>query len=648
MNEKNKLFLLNPNLGQPELINLQEEDSKSKEKKYDVIFYAIFLSKIKISEEELKKTLLNSTYIQPILKERGNFAERRGELYEIELQTISIVNKNAFNMSSNDKINIIINDIYKTLLKIKKGILNEETLFVVKFKINQLQKIENLLEDLGRGCLLFDIIIKNENSGCHIINYHSLTIFKKEFDNFNFIHATDLHIARRNDFISKHVSNKAKKLTKEDSKEERNEKYLSILERDFILKEDFQEEKLDLLKFAKYNFNYNLRKFIEFANEKFIANELDFIVFTGDLIDYIEIAMGNDQYKDNYEVFILILLGKEKKKDVPPYLIEDEYLNKQEILIPIFTTMGNHDYRIGHYSLYAGKVRGIFGLTKEDIKGYHDLKFFSYYNIIRSGAKYIESYFHNINANRNYFFYFGNYFFICLDTGQDSKKNIYNLFRGSPKSKGLSDYQINFLKKAIELSKNRKIIILMHSPPLSPERNYYKKKKLKKKLDLVRNIKWSDLYENNLKSKIGKGELNEQIRLDHQTIKKNRIEFLNICAGCFKKRAKKVELILCGHNHTLKEFRLKCLPNENNSKSNEDISSVKIFTEKYRELINQLKENTKIKSFFEEKSPFMLQTQALGPISRNYLKFKPPGFRFLRIKSNQVIKIHIFSFHIDI
>ncbi|MHA1805805.1 MAG: metallophosphoesterase family protein [Promethearchaeota archaeon] len=650
MKENHNILLLKPNLGQPHLINLNEIiEKQALEPGTNLFFEAIFFLEKPCKKEDLEKILLNHCYLQPLLKDTGDFNARRGSL--IPLKILEINNpciEDIKKLRKNEK-EVILHDIYLNLNKLLEKPIKQDTLHVVKFGILNLLSIKTLLKQEQRACLLFDIVIKIPTFTTPIINYHALAIFNKEWKNFSFIHATDLHVARRNDFISIHLKNEANNKFKNKKSCLSTKNSPSISCRDFEIKIGFQENEYNQLKQAKYNFNYNLRKFIRFVNERIKDNELDFVVFTGDLVDYIEIAMGNDQYLNNYHVFTSILLGINMKKDSSSQFSQEEYQNQHEILAPIFTTTGNHDYRIGHYSLHFGNICKIFGMTKEDIKNYHDLKFFSYYSTVRSNIKYMKYYLEKINPNLNYSFKFGKKFlFICLDTGQDEKKNLYNLFRGVPKSKGLSDHQIQFIREVLSLNENKNIVFFMHAPPLSPMKNYYKLKKLRKLLKASQNVKWSELYENNLKKIKGTGHLNDLLHFNHQTIKNNRESFLKLCLGLNLKTNNKIDLILCGHDHSLKEFRLE--PNTHPptiSKEKEDKSTFfNIFTQNYRKIINSMKDHDRLENYFKNNRPFLFQTQALGPISNKFLKFKPPGFRLFKVKENILYEIDVYSFHL--
>jgi hypothetical protein len=199
------------------------------------------------------------------------------------------------------------------------------------FQIKNIKSLERLLNETGREFLLFDIVHDIPNKIIDKINYHSIALYDKDWANFNFIHATDFHVARRNDFISKFLKDKQIKSIERSKrlKKKHTTHKLTDFSRDFDFKEEIQEERLEDLRHGKYNFNYNLRKLIEFINHRVKESELDFVLMTGDLIDYIDIARGNYQYKHNFHVLHDILLGLNRGLEDPPYLGNDEeYVNK--------------------------------------------------------------------------------------------------------------------------------------------------------------------------------------------------------------------------------------------------------------------------------------------------------------------------------
>ncbi|MFX1396350.1 MAG: metallophosphoesterase family protein [Promethearchaeota archaeon] len=647
-------IIISPNIGQPLLINFRDFRDKNGKFIQKISFNAYVLGISSQNTQEILNQFYMNTFIQPILKDEGSFEKRRGKKYLLQVVEIEKLNKIELrNPAVLNKDNCIAWDVYKSLSRSKNPFGKRNTLYKIVFKVKGKHDLSELFSATDRNCLLCDLIYDVPNLSVDKVNYHAAAFYNKHWEDFNFIHATDFHVARRNDFISKFLKDrlrqnilKSKKLTESEE---------LFLNRKFSFKEGIQEEKLDELRFAKYNFNQNLRMLIEYINRLVNAKILDFVLMTGDLIDYIEIARGNYQYKNNFFVFLDILLGQNRGQDKPPFLNEEEYTNKKEILAPLFTTVGNHDYRKGHYSVRMGGTRQIFGMTRKDVRHYTDIKFFNYPKALYSRDKFLRYYIRYFNPNLNYLVRIGDqYNFIFLDTGQDSITNLHDLLRGSPSTKGLKDEQIDLLRNYIKLSGDEKIIIVMHSPPVSPSLTYFKKRKFKKIMNLKRNIEWSDLYEDNLRKHMGSGRLETHINLKYQTIMYNWKKFLRICTGSDKYVKRKVDLVLCGHTHSLKEFRLREVKKEKASSAHQKIYLAPIYVDVpceiyagiYRNVINNFNNSQELQAWFDVNKPFIFQTQAIGPLSL-YYKIKPPGFRYFSIKKNQITKASVFSLHYE-
>ncbi len=133
----------------------------------------------------------------------------------------------------------------------------------------------------------------------------------------------------------------------------------------------------------------------------------------------------------------------------------------------------------------------------------------------------------------------------------------------------------------------------------------------------------------------------------------NWATLLRILVGSDKIIRRKVDFILCGHTHTLKEYRLKEVKKDEAETINLGyfIAPIyinvpcKIFTGNYRGIINNFKDPKDLEIWFDVNKPFIFQTQAIGPISP-LLKYKPPGFRYFTVKDSQVINIELFSLHL--
>ena len=645
-------IIIKPNMGQPILINLRDFKDENGVLNKKISFEAFIITIPNQSVKEILEFFHLNIYIQPILKDEGDFAKRRGGRYPLYIFEIERIKKLDFrDQAVLEEENCIMWDVFNSLLQIDNIFGKRKNLYKVIFQIKQIKAIDRLFKESNRSSLLFDIVHDLPNRIENKINYHSIAFFDKDWAEFKFIHATDFHIARRNDFIAKFLKDKAGDKVKK-WKLKPSKKIPFILTRDFEFKLEFQEDRMDELRIAKYNFNSNLRKLIKYINEQVREKKLDFVLMTGDLIDYVDIARGNYQYKNNFYVFIEILLGINRGLDKPPYLTDDEYVNKQEIIAPIFTIVGNHDYRKGHYSLHIGSLYKIFGLTNREIKGYNDIKFFDYFKVLYSKNKFLKTYFRYINPNLNYKIKIGDqYNFIFIDTGQDSIADMHDLIKSAPSTKGLKDYQIDLLRTYIKLSKNEKIIIVMHTPPVSPNLSYFKKRKFKKKFKLKRKLEWSDFYEHNLKNYIGNGRLDKILNLKYQTIMYNWATLLKIFTGSDKIIKRKVDLILCGHTHTLKEFRLKEARETEHIRMGFYITPIyieipcEVYTSRYRDTFKTFKDPLDLKIWFDVNKPFIFQTQAIGPLSLKY-KSKPPGFRYFTIENNQITNVEVYSLHL--
>lgn len=123
----------------------------------------------------------------------------------------------------------------------------------------------------------------------------------------HFIHLTDLHLARRNDLAGPELSN-----------------FIGPL-RGFN------------------NFNDRVREFIGKANGFADAGELDFVLISGDMVDFVNHGVsdnGLDQ-DNNWQVFLDILTGGGYERQQ----------GNCGIRVPVFTSTGNHDWRLHPYDM---------------------------------------------------------------------------------------------------------------------------------------------------------------------------------------------------------------------------------------------------------------------------------------------------------
>jgi 3',5'-cyclic AMP phosphodiesterase CpdA len=180
---------------------------------------------------------------------------------------------------------------------------------------------------------LYDLILKDEEGKCERVNYHSVQFVDSVRGECNLIHLTDPHVATRNDEILGEV-----------------------------LKTRNRRPRSEIIRFY-VNFNKNLREFIKKANEMYEAGKLDFVVITGDLVDFAFHGWDDESNPDenNWKTFINICTGagKETSNGNPGFKVA------------VYTSTGNHDWRLHPYSPTTGHQNESFGLRKEELKNYN-------------------------------------------------------------------------------------------------------------------------------------------------------------------------------------------------------------------------------------------------------------------------------------
>jgi predicted MPP superfamily phosphohydrolase len=193
---------------------------------------------------------------------------------------------------------------------------------------------KTLLRKRGRKYLpkLYDLILKEKAGKGEKVNYHSVQITQSIKGGCNFIHLTDAHIAKRNDEIL-----------------------------DEVLKVKCKRERKDIME-AYRNFNDRFREFIHTANDMADRGELDFVVITGDLVDFAFHGWEDEPNaaENNWRIFIHIITGAGKEKEN----------GNPGIKVAIFTSTGNHDWRLHPYDPNLGSYHKAFGLEKEELEHY--------------------------------------------------------------------------------------------------------------------------------------------------------------------------------------------------------------------------------------------------------------------------------------
>lgn len=162
---------------------------------------------------------------------------------------------------------------------------------------------------------------------------HAVYLTTSKDKDLHFIHLTDLHLARRNDLIEKELSAAIGPIDRFN------------------------------------NFNKNMREFIKKANQLADEGKLDIVLIGGDLVDFVNHGVSDEvsEADNNWQVFIEILTGgghePRKGKD-----------GNHGIKVPIFTSTGNHDWRLHPYDV--ANVASSFRISKDQAENFD----FEYYD----------------------------------------------------------------------------------------------------------------------------------------------------------------------------------------------------------------------------------------------------------------------------
>jgi hypothetical protein len=174
---------------------------------------------------------------------------------------------------------------------------------------------------------LYDLALSVPGRGTLAVAPHAYYT-RKGWSDFWFIHATDLHVAKRPDRIARRLE----RLAASDSE-------------------------MRAARAAFVNFNDSFRDMVRYANHLHEVGALDMIIATGDLVDYAfeheDLAGGHKG--GNYAFFEDLVAGRVRTPSGEP---------GEALRVPIFGVFGNHDYRLEPYELlFELDVPGPFNKT---------------------------------------------------------------------------------------------------------------------------------------------------------------------------------------------------------------------------------------------------------------------------------------------
>lgn len=185
-----------------------------------------------------------------------------------------------------------------------------------------------------KGPTLYDLVVKNDNNSYSLMSPHCI-FHRPNWNNFGLLHATDIHVARRIDHFKNILREKQVKYPAHST---------AI------------QDAIDNLN----NWNNGFRDLIRYANDMYRKGVVDGIIATGDIVDYL---FEKGEFLDaggNFKFLRDLILGHS------PY--PDNEQHAEELLIPIFITLGNHDYRVAPYHPY--QRLNVPGYSDKDMPNY--------------------------------------------------------------------------------------------------------------------------------------------------------------------------------------------------------------------------------------------------------------------------------------
>ncbi|MFX0176387.1 MAG: metallophosphoesterase [Candidatus Hodarchaeota archaeon] len=595
------------------MLLLQKQKKKRillKEKKEKRPFWkrliSIFRKKSRLKEKQIKKEEEYIDLSKEKLKKLKPRIFRGDPISAIALHTDLAPTMGIDNVNYNDYYSpqeyLIRYNIFGNLDRFYKVTID----FTLSEEVSEFLKVRNFV--------MFDIE-HERTKGNKRINHHSLVISKNHKDNFNFVHATDLHLAERNDrmysIIKKWTQSVAKETLKGNENQQKNK--VSFFKKIFKLVPNKKLSPTKPLKNRLINPNNNFRKFIKLMNQKVLQNDLEFIVLTGDLIDFTILSklpkdvrkiLDFDYEQSNWRVFKEIVLNLPQKK-------RRGVISGEELMCPIFTLPGNHDYRPFHYDLRWGGLYRKIGLSANEAIALNDKLLANPISSITKSFRALKAYLMEINPSLDFFIKFGNNNFIFLNSGSDSFKNLRDFMMGRPSVTGVSSKQIKYLENLInyKISENSNTFLFLHGPPINPKRSIGIFKRFEQWFSSTDIGSQIDELKESLIQKVGKALSKARIDLKFDvkfgTISSNWEKLVKFCKD-------HTLLTLCGHTHELKEFRLGDPEATKSTVFQAPPFSLKkienpaaIYYDLYSEIFTNPKD-------IEKNTPFVVQTPALG------------------------------------
>ncbi len=251
------------------------------------------------------------------------------------------------------------------------------------------------------------------------------------------------------------------------------------------------------------NFNDNFRTFINYANKLHSKGQLDFVMITGDIVDYVFEDGGKTYHNNNFVYLENIIRGLTGKPD---------QVQNNELTVPVFTSLGNHDYRVRpYYPLFEVDIQwpasnqtmeqfGSFNITKDEarevtkglLKITEMVSSDTAVEMIKPDREnrggHLNHYFRHFSKAGSYTVNLGNHRLIMIDGKWDDGtiegtwdaikyflgfkgEATDNFAAGSPDSVGFTGQEFNMVSRALQ--NNGLVIVGVHAPVINPKYSDY-------------------------------------------------------------------------------------------------------------------------------------------------------------------------------
>jgi len=298
---------------------------------------------------------------------------------------------------------------------------------------------------------------------------------RQDSRSLNIVLASDVHVATRWDRIEEDVGRHFSRRQVGDLSQLSD---LLVFSRDHVFSSDCFLDSF-------VNPNRNVLSLVRQVNRLHDRGEVDMLFLTGDLVDYkfhVPREHLDGAHFENTEWSLLkqILLG--------------ETILSERLCVPMLTSTGNHDYRLFPYRLRTYGIQHCaipYELTIEYLRrsGQYDRWKYRFADLdairVERGPDRhsLDHYYREFNPFVDFTIASAGVRFVFLDTGPDAFSNLRFLLskrwrrflsvvaRGfaKPVSSGLSDEQIDFLRKSVGTDEQSKThIVVMHAPVLNP------------------------------------------------------------------------------------------------------------------------------------------------------------------------------------